>query len=189
MKNTNLRALLLSAIFAVFITIGAYISLPMPLVPFTMQVMFVMMAGQLGGRRIGFNSVLIYIILGLVGVPVFSSGGGLPYILRPTFGYILGFLVASYVIGFLVQLKEQNIKTRIMINFVGMISIYLFGYVYYILLCNLYLKQAVDFYDVFYKFVLIFIPKEILSCIFAGVLSDKIAKIFKINYIDNRNKI
>lgn len=180
-SKLELNIIIKSAIFACLITIGAYLALPMPLVPFTMQVMFVMMAGQIGGRKVGFYSVLIYILLGVMGVPVFSKGGGLSYILSPTFGYILGFLISAYVIGILVEKKDVNIKIidRFFSNIIGMIFIYFCGYFYYLLLTKIHLKVDFDYYKVFKSFVLIFIPKEILSCVFAAVLSDKISKILK----------
>lgn len=180
-KSISINQMVYSAIFACLITVGAYLSLPMIPVPFTMQVMFVMMSGQIGGKKIGFYSVLIYILLGVMGVPVFSRGGGIQYFLSPTFGYILGFLFCSYIIGALLERKfnEISVKDRIVANFIGMFFIYLFGYFYYFMLTKTYLKTDFQAFNVFKNFVLIFIPKEILSSIFAALISDKIAKIVK----------
>lgn len=92
MKKQPLKTnqMILSALFTALISIGAFIKIPIPVVPFTLQFLFTMLAGLLLGGRLGTLSVLVYILLGLVGLPVFTEGGGLAYLLKPTFGYIIG---------------------------------------------------------------------------------------------------
>lgn len=84
--------LILCALFAALIAVGAFIKIPIPGVPFTLQVLFTTLAGLLLGSRMGAVSVAIYIILGLAGVPIFTGGGGIGYVVYPTFGYLIGFL-------------------------------------------------------------------------------------------------
>ena len=76
MHNTHLRNHILCAIFTALIAIGAFIRIPVPVVPFTLQFLFTTLAGVLLGSRLGALSVTIYIVLGLMGVPVFAEGGG-----------------------------------------------------------------------------------------------------------------
>ena len=85
------------AIFAVLIAICSWISIPMT-VPFTLQTFGVFMAvGVLGGKR-GSLAVLVYILLGAIGVPVFAGfSGGLGILLNNTGGYIIGFLFSALV--------------------------------------------------------------------------------------------
>ena len=61
------------------------------------------MAGSLLGSRLAFTSVVTYLITGLLGVPVFAAGGVPAYLIRPTFGFLLGFALAVFVIGYLCE--------------------------------------------------------------------------------------
>lgn len=89
----------LCALFTVLIAVGAFIKIPVPVVPFTLQFLFTMMAGLLLGGRLGALSVGLYAVLGLAGLPIFAEGGGFWYVLKPSFGYIIGFVLGSYVTG------------------------------------------------------------------------------------------
>ena len=104
-SHTSARDLVLCAMFSALIAIGAFIRITLPTEPyamhFTLQWFFVLTAALLLGERGAFLSVLVYLLLGLAGLPVFASGGGLSYIARPTFGFLLGFLPAAWVSGFL----------------------------------------------------------------------------------------
>jgi biotin transport system substrate-specific component len=96
------KNLLLSAFFAMLTAVGAILSIPMPfpLIPFTMQFFFVLMSGLLLGPRYGPLSQILYIAIGLIGLPVFSGGmGGLQRIFSPYFGFLPGYVAASWLAG------------------------------------------------------------------------------------------
>jgi biotin transport system substrate-specific component len=96
------------ATFAVCTAIGAQVEIPHYPVPFTFQTFFVLLAGGLLGRRNGFLSMVAYLGMGAVGMPVFSaSGAGFARLLGPTGGYLLSFPIAAYMIGFLISLRPQ----------------------------------------------------------------------------------
>ena len=99
MRKSNLYYLTISAMFTALIAVGAFIKVPMPLLPFTMQTFFTMLACFLLPKKYSSLSAVLYLILGLIGVPIFTSGGGLGYVLTPGFGYLIGFVVANYVAG------------------------------------------------------------------------------------------
>ena len=88
------------ALFAALIAVGAFIKIDIPLpmytMHFTLQWFFVLMAGFLLGAKLASLSVIVYLCIGLVGVPVFAAGGGPTYILRPGFGFLLGFVLAAF---------------------------------------------------------------------------------------------
>ena len=89
-------------LFTALIAAGAYIKINIPVQPFpmhfTMQFLFVLLAGFLLGARRGAICVGIYLAVGLSGIPVFAAGGGPAYLIRPTFGFLLG-MMAYYVSG------------------------------------------------------------------------------------------
>ena len=94
-------------LFTALIAVGAFIKIVIPVgadtMNFTLQWLFVLLAGLLLGSKRAFRSVAVYLITGLIGFPIFARGGGPAYLLRPTFGFLLGFALASWVIGFCVK--------------------------------------------------------------------------------------
>lgn len=94
--------MILVALFAALIAVGAFIRVPVPLVPFTMQTFFVVLAGMLLGKKLGAASALVYLAIGLIGIPVFTQGG-IGYVLKPSFGYLIGFIVAAFITGAIVR--------------------------------------------------------------------------------------
>jgi biotin transport system substrate-specific component len=106
-ERAYVRALWISA-FAVLTAVGAQIELPYQPVPFTLQTFFVLLTGAFLGRYSGPASSLLYLLMGSVGLPVFSGGAfGLAKIAGPTGGYLLAFPVATAVIGYLVELRKE----------------------------------------------------------------------------------
>jgi biotin transport system substrate-specific component len=98
--------MMLVALFAALIAVGAFIRVPVPLVPFTMQTFFVVLAGMLLGKKLGGASALVYLAIGLIGIPVFTQGGGIGYVLKPSFGYLIGFVVAAFITGAIVRKRR-----------------------------------------------------------------------------------
>ena len=127
-----------SAVFAVLTAIGAWISILVPFtpVPFTLQVFFVVLSGAVLGAMRGTLAQVIYLLLGLIGFPVFAGGESGPSVLiGPTGGYLVGFVFAAYVSGRIAQ-KEQDsqhskysssLKHMTIATLIGLIPIYTLG--------------------------------------------------------------
>ena len=102
-KTRSMEETVLCGMFTALIAAGAFIKISIPVQPFpmhfTMQFFFVLLSGFLLGKRMGALSVLCYLAIGLSGVPVFAAGGGMAYLIRPTFGFLLGFVFAAFVTG------------------------------------------------------------------------------------------
>ena len=126
-KTFSAKDLSLTAMMSVLIAICSWISIPTT-VPFTLQTFAVFCAlGLLGGRR-GFFSVLVYILLGAVGVPVFAEfTGGFGILLRPTGGYIVGFLFMAGFYWLTDKLLGENLIVKIMSMIGGLALLYVFG--------------------------------------------------------------
>ena len=76
-------------------------------------------------------SVFVYVLLGLIGVPVFTQGGGLGYVFQPTFGYLLGFIAEAWIIGAIAwQKKDADFKWLLFATLVGAVVVYSCGTVY-----------------------------------------------------------
>ncbi|NMA95849.1 MAG: biotin transporter BioY [Clostridiales bacterium] len=100
--------MILVSIFAALTAVGAFIRIPLPPVPFTLQIFFVILSGILLGARGGLFSQLVYIALGLIGIPIFTEGGGPQYIFHPTFGYLLGFAATAFIVGKVTENAEKH---------------------------------------------------------------------------------
>ena len=98
-KTNKTKNLAYCALFTALIAVGAFIRVPVPVVPFTLQYLFTMLAGLLLGPRLGTIAVGTYVLLGLVGLPIFTQGGGFWYVFQPSFGYLIGFCVGTFVTG------------------------------------------------------------------------------------------
>ena len=94
------------AIFVALMAAAAYIQIPFYPVPLTFQTVVCVLAGLLLGARNGALALTAYLVMGVLGLPVFSSGGGFTYVLMPSFGYILGFVGAAFSAGLIVGKKK-----------------------------------------------------------------------------------
>lgn len=122
------------ALFAVLLTVCAWISVPLP-VPFTLQTFAIFATlGILGGRR-GTWAVAVYLLLGAVGLPVFSGfRGGLGALLGTTGGYILGFLALALVYWLVTALLGERLPAMAVAMVLGLVVCYAFGTAWFVIL-------------------------------------------------------
>ena len=122
------------ALFAVLMAVCAWISVPLP-VPFTLQTFAVCAAmGILGGRRSTW-AVAVYLLLGAVGLPVFSGfRGGLGALLGTTGGYILGFLAMPLVYWLITALLGERLPATAAAMVLGLLVCYAFGTAWFVIL-------------------------------------------------------
>lgn len=182
MKAEKTKNLILCALFAALTAAGAFIRIPIPVVPFTLQFLFTMLAGLLLGGRKGFTAVGIYIVMGVIGFPIFAEGGGPAYILKPSFGYLLGFAVAAYVTGKIANKVTYPGYGRLLFaNFTGLGIVYLFGMVYYYIMSNFYLNSPIGLWPLFLYCFVLAVPGDIVLCIVGAVLGKRLIPIIKMN--------
>lgn len=180
MRVEKTRNLVLCSLFVALIVIGARIVIPVPVVPFTLQLLFTMLAGLLLGGKMGAVSVCIYIVMGLVGLPVFAEGGGLFYVFKPSFGYIIGFAVASFVTGTIAnKVPNPDYKRLLIANFIGLAIVYIFGMVYYYLMSNFYLGNPIGLWPLFLYCFILAVPGDIVLCILGAILGKRLIPLMK----------
>lgn len=176
------KKLVLTALFAALIAAGAFIKIPTPLVPITLQYFFTMLAGVLLGEKLGALSVLVYIALGLCGIPIFTGGGGISYVLSPTFGYLIGFVAGAYLSGRLSRVKTGYPSFwRIMAaGCVGLAAVYLLGAAYYCVIAVFYLGKQLELMSVLTGCILIFIPGDLAGCLVAALIGKRLLPALKL---------
>lgn len=170
--------MIMCALFTALIAVGAFIKIPVPVVPFTLQFLFTMLAGLLLGGELGAMAVLIYIVLGLAGFPVFAEGGGLGYLLKPSFGYLIGFCIASFVTGKIAnKVSIPSYKRLLIANFIGLAIVYLCGMAYYYIICNYVIGTPIAFWPLFLYCFILAVPGDIVLCILSAILAARIIPI------------
>lgn len=159
-----------ASMFGALTAVGAYIMIPLPPVPITLQTLFVIMAGALLGGKLGALSQVVYILLGIIGLPVFTGGkAGIGVFLGPTGGYLIGFVVAAYVVGRLAALRERpGFIWLVCIMTVGVGIVYLLGLIQLILIAKLSFNKAIT------VGMLPFLPGDILKIIVAALIVPKL---------------
>ena len=143
--NTSLQGLVYAALFGAGTAAGAYIMVPVPPVPITLQTLFLYLAGALLGGRLALLSQVVYLILGIIGLPVFAGGkAGLGVLFGPTGGYLIGFLVAAYIVGkWNEMVKRPSFPTVLLSMVAGTIPIYVLGVLQLFFVAKLALGKAV----------------------------------------------
>lgn len=159
------------AIMTAITAVMAQISIPMPLgVPMTMQTFAVALAGIILGSKRGAISMVIYVLLGAFGVPVFAGfSGGLAKLVGPTGGFLFSFPIMAYIIGKGMELRRKKGMFTLML-ILGTVSNYVVGVVMYCILMNASVVTG------FTACVLPFIPTAIIKAVLAAVLGLQIHK-------------
>lgn len=129
MRESRTYKLCLTALMTAFIAVSALFKIPVPVIPITVQSQVVIMIGIIAGPAVGACAACIYVLMGLIGLPVFSMGGGIHYVLNPTFGYILGFIPAVFVTGAIYN-RKKSVTGGIIGAYSGLAVIYIFGIAY-----------------------------------------------------------
>jgi len=165
------RDVTLSAVFAVLTAIGAWVSIAVPFtpVPFTLQVFFVVLSGAVLGARRGTLAQVVYVLLGLIGFPVFAGGESGPSVLvGPTGGYLLGFVLAAYVSGRIAEKQHSpSLKYLTAATLVGLMPIYALGEI------GLWMWLRTRISVLLMVGVIPFLPGDIIKAIAAGFVASR----------------
>ena len=173
MKKVEIKDLLRIAVFAALTAVGAFLRIPAGHSSFTLQFFFCCIAGFLLGPYQAAASQLIYVLLGLMGLPVFVEGGGLTYLARPGFGFLLGLIPAAFLIGLFS--KSRLPRHRAFSAFMGLLALYAVGLPYY---CTVLLGE----FGLTWELVgscLLFLPFDLLKILCALWLSSRLDKPLK----------
>lgn len=172
--NSKTQNIVICGLFAAITALLAQISIPLPFttVPLTMQIFAVALTGVLLGSKKGFISILIYVLLGAIGLPVFAQmSGGLGVLFGPTGGFLLGCPFMAFVVGYISE--RTSSKLYILLSMVlGLIVVYAIGSIMYSLVTNSTIKQSIIYCVV--PFVVVDSIKLLLATSVSALVSKRI---------------
>lgn len=161
------RLLFRDALLIALIAVGARIQIPLPYFDYyTLQFTFVLLCGVLLPVRYAAGAVATYVLMGLIGIPVFAGGGGFGYVVRPTFGYLVGFIATAGVLAYVKS--KYDVHTRkgyFWLNCLGIVITYVFGLSYKVAILALYLNETVPLLHIFQVAFAFDIPADFLMII------------------------
>lgn len=175
MKNRNsLHKLTLCALFAALTAVCAQITIPISIIPITLSLLAVYMSGAMLGPVYGGISMLVYLLIGLVGLPVFQGfKGGAPVLLGPTGGYIIGYIFAAVITGAIVFIDKKKFFLYPIAMVAGCVVCYAFGTAWYVYMNHTPILSALG------MCVIPYIPGDIVKIALACALSFKLNKVLK----------
>lgn len=164
------------ALFLSLVILGAYIKIPLPFMVITLQLVFTNLTALILGYRKAFIICLVYMLMGLIGLPVFATGGGPAYILDPTFGYILGFPIGILIAGLLVKNNSLTIVSALLFTLINMLITYVIGASHFHIILNVYLGQETFIKDTLVWAVFTTLPKDLILGVITSVVAVRIKR-------------
>lgn len=170
-RRYDTRDLTVIGLFVAFMTICSWIRIPTA-IPFTMQTFAVFFAALVLGREKSTMVVLSYILLGMMGVPVFNGfGAGIGVLFGVTGGYIIGFLLLTWISGTIIKNFGRKTPMVMMALFMGLLSCYLFGTLWFLFF---YAEETMSFFAVFSICVFPFVVPDCMKILLAIWMEKKI---------------
>ena len=176
--NKVIKITLVTFLGTLLLAMSAKIQTPLVPVPVTMQTFVVLLLGMSFGYKIATATVVLYLIEGALGMPVFAKGGGLIYFQGPTSGYLFGFIIGAFFSGYF-RINSDPFLTFLKLIF-SVSFIYLFGLIWLWINLNFYSGKELNFYQIFNIGAKPFLIIEIYKLLILTVLSTQIFKIRKI---------
>lgn len=166
-----MKHFLLAAFFAILTGVGGMLSIPMPPVPFSMQTFVVLMSGLLLGPKYGPLSQAFYIAMGLIGIPIFAGGsGGLHTVFSPDFGFLIGFVVQSWIAGLLAP-RARTLPQYAFVCLLATVGLYAVGLPLLFLNMNTITGVGISLTSTFKVALLPFVLPDLLKAVAAGWLA------------------
>lgn len=177
------RDMILVSLFTTLTAVGAFINIPIGPVPISLQFLFTALAAILLGAKLGALSQIIYVVLGLIGIPIFTGGGGISYIFKPTFGYLIGYIIGCFIIGKLSEKIGDKTFIKLFSSIIGgVVVVYLIGVPYMYLILKYVMGVNITVSAAIKTGCIVFIPGDILKSILCAVLGVKLIPIIRKTY-------
>ena len=182
-KKSNLKSsvndIVMVSLFTALIAICSQIIIPSPTIPFTLQTLAIFIAGGVLGCKKGTLSIVIYIILGIIGIPVFAQfGSGLGAILGMTGGYIIGFVFTAFITGLMCEKLGRKFWVLILSMALGLLVCYAFGTAWFIVIYSQKI-QSIGLWSALSMCVFPFLIFDAAKIACAAIIVNRLDKIIK----------
>lgn len=171
----KIRTMTRVALFAALTAVGAFIRIPLGYSSITLQTFFTAMAGCVLCPWYGALSQLVYVALGLVGLPIFTQGGGIGYLMQPTCGFLIGLIPAAWVIGRIAGRKPEP-KQIVPACLLGYGVLYAIGVPYMALILNTFLGKGMGFSAIMWAGMIPFLPGDMIKILCITLLMPPILR-------------
>ena len=169
------RKLVYTALFAALTAAGAFLRIPLGVSSITLQFLFTAMAGVLLGGGCGALSQAVYVALGLIGLPIFTTGGGFAYVLQPTFGFLLGLIPAAAIIGAISGKSTSPLRIALACA-AGLAALYAVGVPYMALILNGYMWKNMSLSALLWAGMIPFLPGDAIKIAVTALLCPLLRK-------------
>ena len=159
------------ALFAALTAAGAFLRIPLGYSSVTLQFLCTAMAGCLLGPACGAASQAVYVALGLLGLPIFTQGGGLSYLMQPTCGFLIGLIPSAWVIGLLTAHHRPHPLRTTLACLAGLAVLYAVGLPYMAVILNQYMGKDMGLSAILWAGMLPFLPGDMLKVAVTALLA------------------
>ncbi|MDE6189107.1 MAG: biotin transporter BioY [Clostridia bacterium] len=164
-----------SGMFIALMIISAYINIPIGPISITMQFLVANICSLMLGKKWGTISLVLYLALGLLGLPIFSAGGGFSYVLKPSFGFIIGFAIGGFFgAWFREKTGKTTFKVYMLASLINLIIVDIFGTIYGAAIMYGYSHSEMGVWAFFMAFLIPFIPVDLVKCIVGSIICNKL---------------
>lgn len=177
MKTISTKTLSLCSFYLVILIISAKISIPLGVIPLTLQTFSVFLCAYLLTPSQCFLCIGVYLLMGLLGLPVFASGGGLAYIIQPSFGFLLSFVVVTPLLSAISRIYELNFGLKLFcLSLLALAIIYLIGSSYMLFVFHTVMEVEKSISQILSLAVIPFLFNDTLSLFLAMLISRRLIK-------------
>ncbi len=174
-SNPSVKNLVFTAMFAALIAVCSIISVPIGAVPVTLQTFAICLSAAMLGWKRGFFAVLVYLLLGAIGVPVFAGmTGGFGILAGPTGGYLIGFIPTALIVGFVADKTNRRLLPLTAAMVVGVLVCYAFGTFWFMAVTGRGFVEALTLC------VVPFLAFDAAKIAVAVILSNRLSKVVKL---------
>lgn len=177
MKRLSSNDLTQIALSAALLAVSSLIVIPVGVIPITLQVFFFFFLPALLGPVKGIMVVALYLLMGLIGLPVFAGGtGGLMSVLSPSFGYLLGALVVAWLVG-KAYLRQSPLFYKAAVMALSLVLLYAVGMAYQFVIMNYVLSTPFSLNSILTMNLTVFLPIDLIKLVFAFGLYERLKKL------------